>query len=231
MVQPKETGYVRYLDARTGAFVDPTPFTDKITWIKGYDANGRPIDMVALPGRRRRPRERYPARLLGGVDVYAYETEDRQLLPRGDDAGMKYKIRGHQGHQQRTSLRRVSGVLWHGRQGGQCGQRPGSVAQRRQARLRRRHADHGRRHQVYTTQGGGFTVANTKTGEVLFTVNLGTAAKSGPATYTANGKQVLVQALGGTPGFGRDEAWQPSSAACSSPSPWSEAVSRRFSRR
>ena len=60
---------------------------------------------------------------------------------------------------------------------------------------------------VYTTQGGGFTVANAKTGEVLFSMNLGTAAKSGPATYTANGKQYIVQPLGGTPGFGRDEAW------------------------
>ena len=38
-------------------------------------------------------------------------------------------------------------------------------------------------------------------------MNLGTAAKSGPATYMANGKQYIVQALGGTPGFGRDEAW------------------------
>jgi glucose dehydrogenase len=60
---------------------------------------------------------------------------------------------------------------------------------------------------VYTTQGGGFTVANAKTGEVLYTMNLGTAAKSGPATYMHSGKQYIVQALGGTPGFGRDEAW------------------------
>ena len=26
-------------------------------------------------------------------------------------------------------------------------------------------------------------------------------------TYVHNGKQYIVQALGGTPGFGRDEAW------------------------
>jgi glucose dehydrogenase len=60
---------------------------------------------------------------------------------------------------------------------------------------------------VYTTQGGGFTVANASNGEVLYTLNLGVAAKAGPATYTYNGKQYIVQALGGTPGFGRDEAW------------------------
>ena len=30
------------------------------------------------------------------------------------------------------------------------------------------HADHGRQLDVYTTQGGGFTVANATTGEVLY---------------------------------------------------------------
>ena len=61
---------------------------------------------------------------------------------------------------------------------------------------------------VYTTQGGGFTVADASSGKVLYSVNLGVAAKAGPATYTAGGKQYIVQALGGTPGFGRDESWK-----------------------
>jgi glucose dehydrogenase len=50
-------------------------------------------------------------------------------------------------------------------------------------------------------------VANATTGEVLYSLNLGIAAKAGPATYSVNNKQYIVQALGGTPGFGRDEAW------------------------
>jgi glucose dehydrogenase len=49
VVQPNKTGYIHYLDAKTGKFIKATPFADKITWIKGYDNNGRPIDMVPLP--------------------------------------------------------------------------------------------------------------------------------------------------------------------------------------
>jgi glucose dehydrogenase len=60
---------------------------------------------------------------------------------------------------------------------------------------------------AYTTQGGEFRVVNATTGQILYSLNLGTAAKAGPATYLHNGKQYIVQALGGTPGFGRDEAW------------------------
>jgi glucose dehydrogenase len=61
---------------------------------------------------------------------------------------------------------------------------------------------------IYTTQGGGFTVADGNNGKVLYSVNLGVAAKAGPATYSVGGKQYIVQALGGTPGFGRDEPWK-----------------------
>jgi glucose dehydrogenase len=60
---------------------------------------------------------------------------------------------------------------------------------------------------VYSTQGGEFTVADATTGKIVYQVNLGTAAKAGPITFKHNGKQMFVQALGGTPGFGRDEAW------------------------
>jgi glucose dehydrogenase len=60
---------------------------------------------------------------------------------------------------------------------------------------------------AYSTQGGEFTVANASTGEILYRLNLGTAAKAGPMTFMHGGKQYIVQALGGTPGFGRDEPW------------------------
>jgi glucose dehydrogenase len=59
----------------------------------------------------------------------------------------------------------------------------------------------------YSTQGGEFRGVNATTGEILFSAYLGTAAKAGPITYSHNGKQYVVQALGGTPGFGRDEPW------------------------
>jgi glucose dehydrogenase len=59
----------------------------------------------------------------------------------------------------------------------------------------------------YATQGGEFRAVNASTGEILYSLATGTAAKSGPITYMHNGKQYVVQALGGTAGFGRDEAW------------------------
>ena len=58
VVQPNKTGYIHYLDAKTGKFIKATPFADKITWIKGYDSNGRPIDMVGSAEGRRRSRWR-----------------------------------------------------------------------------------------------------------------------------------------------------------------------------
>jgi cytochrome c5 len=60
----------------------------------------------------------------------------------------------------------------------------------------------------YATQGGEFRAVNASTGEILYSLSTGTAAKSGPITYQQNGKQYVVQVLGGTAGFGRDEAWE-----------------------
>jgi glucose dehydrogenase len=51
-------------------------------------------------------------------------------------------------------------------------------------------------------------VADATNGKVLYSMNLGVAAKSGPITYSHAGKQYIVQALGGLPGFGRDEPWK-----------------------
>ena len=59
---------------------------------------------------------------------------------------------------------------------------------------------------VFTTQGGEFRVVDATTGKKLYSANLGTTAKAGPITFLHNGKQYVVQAVGGQPGFGRDEA-------------------------
>ena len=56
-----------------------------------------------------------------------------------------------------------------------------------------------------------FVTASNRTdatsGKVLYSMQLGTTAKSGPSTFTVNGKQMIVQSLGGLPGFGRDEQY------------------------
>ena len=111
IVQPNKTGYIHYLDAKTGKFIKATPFADKIDWIKGYDkqwpadrpgraAQGRrrPGDDLAEPAGRR---EHVPERL---------QPEDRQSVSCRYQLRHEVRVRGDQGHQQRASLRRLSGV-------------------------------------------------------------------------------------------------------------------------
>jgi len=211
VVQPNKTGYIHYLDPKTGAFIKATPFADAIDWIKGYDKNGRPIAQIALPKEGGDPVTMWPS-LLGGVNMYpnAYNPQTGNLYLAATNAGMKYGLEEikvisnvrHFGAYQEfifgneidKAVNVSSGAeVWRnelakpGYAGGMLTTAGGLT--------------------IWTTQGGGFTVANAKTGEVLYSLSLGTAAKAGPATYTANGKQYIVQALGGTPGFGRDEAW------------------------
>ena len=47
-----------------------------------------------------------------------------------------------------------------------------------------------------------FQAVNATTGEIVYTMNLGTTAKGGPITFLNDGQQMVVQAVGGTPGFG-----------------------------
>ncbi len=200
VVQPNKTGFIHYLDAKSGAFIKATPFADKIDWVKGYDANGRPIGQIALPKEGGDPIEMWPS-LLGGVNMYpnAYNPQTGDLYLAATKSGMKYgfeeiKVISNvrhfgayqefiHGNETDKAVNVATGKeVWRnelskpGYAGGMLTTAGGIT--------------------VYTTQGGGFTVANAKTGEVLFTMNLGTAAKSGPATYTANGKQCHRAAAG-----------------------------------
>ena len=50
VVQPNKTGYIAYVDAKTGKFLKAVPFADKITWIQGYDISGRPINQCLKDG-------------------------------------------------------------------------------------------------------------------------------------------------------------------------------------
>ena len=210
IVQPNKTGFIHYLDAKTGAFIKATPFADKIDWVKGYDSSGRPIGMLTAPTEGGEAITMWPS-LLGGVNMYpnAYNPKTQNLYLAATNAGMKYGLEeikvisnvrhfgAYQefifGNEINKAVNVKSGAeVWRnelakpGYAGGML-TTAGNLT-------------------IYTTQGGGFTVANATTGEVLYTLNLGVAAKAGAATYTANGKQYIVQALGGTPGFGRDEA-------------------------
>ena len=212
VVHPNKTGFIHYLDAKTGAFIKATPFADKIDWIKGYDSSGRPIGQIALPKEGGEPVTMWPS-LLGGVNMYpnAYNPKTGQLYLAATNAGMKYgfeeikvisNVRHFGAYQEfifgnetdKAVNVKTGQEVWRnelskpGYAGGML-TTAGNLT-------------------VYTTQGGEFRVVNATTGEILYSLNLGTAAKAGPITYMYGGKQYFVQALGGTPGFGRDEAWK-----------------------
>jgi alcohol dehydrogenase (cytochrome c) len=211
IVHPNKTGFVHYLDAQTGAFIKAVAFADKIDWAKGYDKNGRPIDQIQLPKEGGEPVTMFPS-LLGGVNMYpnAYNPKTGQLYLAATNAGMKY---GFEEIKVISNVRHFGAYqefIWGNETDKAVDVKSGREIWRNE--LSKPGYAGGMlttagNLTIYTTQGGGFTVANATTGAVLYSLNTGIAAKSGPITFSNGGKQYIVQALGGTPGFGRDEAW------------------------
>jgi alcohol dehydrogenase (cytochrome c) len=211
VVQPNKTGFVHYLDAKTGKFLRAALFIDKINWIKGYDSNGRPIDQIAMPKEGGEPVEVWPS-LFGGVNMYpnAYNPKTGLLYLAATNTGMKYgfeeiKIISNvrhfgayqefiHGYEVDLAMNVKDGKeVWRD-QTSKPGFSGGMLTTAGNLTL-------------YSTQGGVFRAVNATTGEILYSLNLGTAAKAAPMTFMNNGKQIIVQALGSLPGFGRDEAY------------------------
>ena len=213
IVQPNKTGYVHHLDAVSGKFIKADKFIDKVTWIKGYDKNGRPIDPVALPTEGGDPAEIYPS-LLGGVNMYpnVYNPKTGNLYLAASESGMKY---GFEEIKVISNVRHFGAYqefLFGNETDKALNVKTGKEVWRNELKDKPGYAGGmlttAGNITVYTTQGGGFTVADATNGKVLYSMNLGVAAKSGPITYSHAGKQYIVQALGGLPGFGRDEPWK-----------------------
>lgn len=210
IVQPNKTGYIHHLDAKTGKFLRADKFIDNINWIKGYDSNGRPVGMIPLPEEGGDPVEVTPG-LLGGVNMYpsAYNPKSGNLQIPSAESSMKYgfedikviaNVRHFGAYQEFTwgdEIDKAVNVktgkeVWRDVQSGKPGYAGGMLTTAGGIT-------------VYTTQGGTFKVVDEANGKVLYTINLGTAAKSGPLTFMHKGKQMIVQALGGQAQFGRDE--------------------------
>jgi alcohol dehydrogenase (cytochrome c) len=213
IVQPNKTGYVHHLDAMTGKFIKADKFIDKVTWIKGYDKNGRPIDAIPLPTEGGDPVEISPS-LLGGVNMYpsAYNPKTGNLYLAAAESSMKY---GFEEIKVISNVRHFGAYqefTWGNETDKAVNVKSGKEVWRNEVKDKPGYAGGmlttAGNLTVYTTQGGGFTVADATSGKVLYSVNLGVAAKSGPITYSHNGKQYIVQAVGGLPGFGRDEPWK-----------------------
>ncbi|HZP91642.1 MAG TPA: PQQ-binding-like beta-propeller repeat protein [Burkholderiales bacterium] len=211
IVQPNKTGYIHHLDAKTGKFLKADKFIDKVTWISGYDANGRPQNMIALPKEGGDPIEIYPS-LLGGVNMYpnAYNPKTGNLYLAASESGMKYgfeeikvisNVRHFGAYQEfiwgdetdKAVNAKTGKEVWRDTRKGKPGYAGGMMTTAGNIT-------------VYTTQAGDFQVVDASNGKILYHMNLGTTAKSGPITFMNKGKQMIVQAVGGLPGFGRDEA-------------------------
>jgi|GEM_PF-1638379 len=203
IVQPNKTGYTHYLDPETGKFLRALPFADKITWIKGYDANGKPIGQIDLPKEGGPTIEMWPS-LLGGVNMYpsAYNPRTGYLYLAAVNAGMKY---GFEEIKVISNVRHFGAYqefLWGY-----------EVDQARDVKTGReiwrdQKSKHGYAGGMlttagnltfYTSQSGMFQAVNATTGEILYTFNLGTTAYAGPITFLTNGKQCVVQVAGGSP--------------------------------
>lgn len=210
IVQPNKTGYIHHLDAKTGKFLKADLFIDKINWIKGYDKNGRPVGQIPLPKEGGDPVEVWPA-LLGGVNMYpnAYNPKTGNVYLAASESGMKYgfedikiisNVRHFGAYQEfiwedevdKAVNVKTGKEVWRDQQKGKPGYAGGMMTTAGNIT-------------VYATQGGTFKVMNATTGKEIYSLNLGTAAKSGPITFMHNGKQMIVQVLGGQAQFGRDE--------------------------
>ena len=210
IVQPNKTGYIHHLDAKTGKFLKADRFVDQINWIKGYGADGRPIDMIPLPEEGGDPVLVQPS-LLGGVNMYpaAYNPGTGQIYLPAAESGMQYgfeeikiisNVRHFGAYQEfiwgdetdKGVDVKTGKEVWRDTQVGKPGYAGGMLTTAGNLT-------------VYTTQGGTFKVVNAKSGRLLYSLILGSAAKSGPMTFMHKGEQYIVQALGGQAQFGRDE--------------------------
>lgn len=212
IVQPNKTGFIHYLDPETGKFIKAQQFADKINWAKGYDADGRPIDMKPAP--KEGPEnaiELFPG-LLGTVNMYpsAFNPLTGMVYMPATEGSMIYGMEDikivsnarHFGATMEFKFQNAKQVAYDAKTGQQVWRhdedKPGYAGGMLTT---------AGNLTFYTTQGGHFRAVDATTGKVLFSLNTHIAAKSGPMTYTHKGKQYVVQALGGLPGFGRDEAY------------------------
>ena len=205
VVHPNKTGYIHYLDAATGEFLRAPAFADRINWIQGYDVEGRPVGQLDLPIEDGGAVEVWPS-LFGGVNMYpnAYNPLTGNLYLAATNAGMEYKFEDIKvianvrhfgasvefiwGYEVELAIDVKTGAeVWRD-QKGKWGYAGGMLTTAGNLVF-------------YTSQAGIFHATNATTGEILYTFNLGVTPKAGPITYMLDGKQYVVQPVGGVPGW------------------------------
>ena len=207
VVQPNKTGFISYLDAKTGEFLKATPFSDRITWASGFTSDGKPIWTQALPQEGGDPVEVWPS-VLGGVNMYppAYNPQTGMIYLSAREMGMLWGFE----KVQTTSNVQLVGATFELPPGGYELNKAVNAATGQETWRDQKSKD-GYSGGMLTTAGGltmyggagGIVHAvDASTGEILWTFSAGVTFKSAPITYMIDGKQYVTIAGGGMPTFG-----------------------------
>ena len=195
IVHPDGNGSIHYLDAQTGEKFPRTlpPYADPMNLNEGYD------EIEAWP------------HLVGDVNMRTYSNVynplNKILYLTATNAGMKYeyeeiKFIGNNVRHLGTSVEFTRGYV-----------EPAILAVdvKSGAEIWREQNHAGSMLTTagnlvfYTSQAGVFHAKNATTGETLYDLGFGMTPKSGPITYMLDGKQYVVQLVGGVPGWGIEE--------------------------
>ena len=208
VVQANKTGYMHYLDAATGKFLQAPQIADKITWANGYDTDGNPVWSQAVPQEGVEVIV-WPS-LLGAVNMsppaynpqtqmiylprreapMAYTLEKVQVTSNVRNLGAAFEIGPDDVDKQVNSAHNIKdgSEVWRNEvdRGGDSGgmlTTAGNLT-------------------IYSTQGGQINVVNATTGQILYTFDTNSNSDAAAATYLANGKQHITFTFGGLPQFG-----------------------------
>lgn len=203
IVYPDRNGAIHYLDAQTGGeFPRTPPYADRINSVEDYDPYADRInsvegcdDIEARPNR------------VGDVNMRTYSNAFNpgtgNLYLTTTDAGVEYRY---------EEIKFIGNVCHFGSSGEELVRgyvEPATILAvdvKSGAEIWRSEPGHAGNMLTtagnllfYTSQTGVFHAVNATTGGILYTFNLGTTSKSGPITYMLDGKQYVVQPVGGVP--------------------------------
>ncbi len=206
VIQANKTGFMHYLNAATGKFLQAPRIADKINWASGYDADGNPIWDTPVPAEGETV-EIWPG-LLGATNMYpaALNPSTGMIYLARREHSMSYVFEKVLVTSNVRNLGSVFEILAGGSEVNSAHNiKDGSEA------WRISYPKDGYSGGMLTTagnltifasQGGIVNVANATTGEVVYRFNTNSASNSGPSTYLVDGKQYITFALGGLPSFG-----------------------------
>lgn len=206
VIQPNKTGFMHYIDAASGKYLQAPQIADMVNWAKGYDSAGDPIWDAPIPPEGETAII-WPS-LLGALNMSPSAINPNTgmvYLPRME-ASMSYVLEKVQVTSNVQNLGAVFEILPGGSQVNSAhdlksGAEVWRVTDSKGGDAGGMLTTAGNL-TMFASQGGRVTVTNATTGEVVYTFNTNSTSHSGGITYLVDGKQYVTFALGGLPQFG-----------------------------